>query len=139
MDPDEMGRACLLDARRLEEFRVSHLAGAEPVEPLGRVPGEALTDLVSRLRGRADPVVVYCSVGYRSARLAEALTRAGVPSVYSLRAGIFGWALDRRPLDGDANGRVHPFNALFGLLLEPALRARSSSPSGTEPSIRPEP
>jgi len=102
----------LVDARRDEEFAVSHLPHAhharnvEAVVALG-VPLDA-------------PVVVYCSVGYRSARLVEKLRAAGFTQAVNLEGSIFQWANEGRAMvhEGQPTQVVHPYNSLWGLLLE---------------------
>jgi rhodanese-related sulfurtransferase len=106
----------LLDARSEEEFAVSHIAGALRVEPGAK--GEALPALAGDAR-----VVVYCSVGYRSAAVARRLGKRGRTRVYNLEGGIFAWANEGRPLRRDAEPVhvVHPYDALWGRYLDPAL------------------
>ena len=114
----------LLDVREAEEYAVSHLPGALRVDP------DASTDaLAAALPADFDgsrPVVVYCSVGYRSARMAERLQSAGVADVRNLEGSIFRWANEGRPVvrDGTPVRAVHPFDATWGRLLDPNLRSR---------------
>ena len=61
----------LLDARSSEEFAVSHLPGAHRVDP------EASTFPSLDSLDRDTPIVVYCSVGYRSSRIAKRLREKG--------------------------------------------------------------
>ena len=110
----------LLDAREPAEYAVSHLVGAVRVSP-DATAKEILASLDS---GR--PIVVYCSVGYRSSRLATRLLENGRVSVSNLEGSIFTWANEKRPLvgvDGHATTLVHPFDSVFGRLLKPECRA----------------
>jgi rhodanese-related sulfurtransferase len=117
----------LLDARTPPEYNVSHLKGAVRVD--ARAPSLRAIAAVPR----DTPVVVYCTVGYRSARVAQWLRRQGFHTVYDLAGGLFGWANEGRPME--ANGRpvlqVHPYNELWGRLLEP--KARADRPPITDP------
>lgn len=108
----------LFDAREAAEFAVSHLPGARLVDgaagatiPPPPAPGAT--------------AVVYCSVGYRSSRLVEALERRGWSGVLSLEGGIFGWATRGLPLV-DGAGRPTPLVHSYGwpvrFLLPPPLR-----------------
>ncbi len=110
----------LLDARTPEEFAVSHLCGAVRVDP-------QRPDLSLRGVDRALPIVVYCSVGYRSARVARALLAAGHRDVRNLDGGVFAWVNDGRPVyRGDrVVAEVHPYDAWWGLLLRGARRVRA--------------
>ena len=89
----------LLDAREPDEYAVSRLAGAHPVP-----------DAAAALRLLADAkadrrIVVYCSVGYRSAAMARQLTDAGFTNVWNLQGSIFQWANEGRPVfKGDRAG-----------------------------------
>ncbi len=108
----------ILDVRQTEEFAVSHLAGARNVNPAAR--GDSLKALVPTNR----PVVVYCSVGYRSSELARRLMKAGITNVFNLEGSIFQWANEGRPVVA-TNGpavKVHPYNDLWGALLKPEVR-----------------
>ncbi len=109
----------LLDIREQDEYDVSHLLGARWVSP-----DSSVDKTIARLKP-AFPIVVYCSVGVRSARYARRLNRAGVGKVYNLDGSLFQWANEGRPLyqhvsGGDKRtGQVHPYNSIFGRLLKP--------------------
>jgi rhodanese-related sulfurtransferase len=121
------GAPIVLDVRTPEEYRVSHLKGAIRVDPESELP-----EVVRRLDHDA-PVVAYCSVGYRSSRLVERLREEGFTDAKNLEGSIFEWANKGYPVerDGVPVREVHPFDAKWGRLLDPALRAyepRSPSP-----------
>ncbi len=107
----------LLDIRTRAEFEVSHLAGARHVEPE--------SDLSSLPVGKETPIVTYCSVGYRSAAFAARLQKAGYTHVRNLEGSIFQWANEGRSLvrDGRRTDKVHPYNRVWGRLLNPQYRA----------------
>lgn len=116
---DETGPApALLDVRTHAEFRVSHLAGAVRVDP----DEPRLADL-GLPRDRT--IVVYCSVGYRSGAIALALQELGFERVYNLEGGIFGWANGGHPLERDGRpvSEVHPYDSVWGRLLDETHRA----------------
>lgn len=105
----------VIDVRRDYEFAVSHLPQAHHAPNLDAVLALGL-DL-------QQPIVVYCSVGYRSARLVAQLQAAGYSEVYNLAGSIFQWANEGRVLvsQGQPVAAVHPFNPIWGLLLKPEL------------------
>jgi rhodanese-related sulfurtransferase len=117
----ELARAApplLLDARTPAEWAVSRLPGARPAfDDAGVAAALAGTPA-------AAPVVAYCSIGLRSARLARRLAADG-RAARNLRHGIFGWADAGRPLvDERGPARlVHPYDAGWGRLLSEARRA----------------
>lgn len=83
--------------------------------PYNKEPLKHLTDI------KPDrPIVVYCSVGYRSSILARKLQDKGFTNVYNLEGSIFKWANEGRPLvQGKVTvHKVHPYNAHWGHLLE---------------------
>lgn len=110
----------LLDARTEAEYAVSHLKHAERIEPDN--PKLAAFAGVSKDM----PIVVYCSVGYRSARVAERFAQAGFSRIYNLEGSIFQWANQGRPIFKDANPTrlVHPYDPLWGRLLKSRYRAQ---------------
>jgi rhodanese-related sulfurtransferase len=101
-------RPLLIDARAPEEYAVSHLPGAHNLTTTGEVRAD---------KGTA--IVVYCSVGVRSAILAKALQEAGFSHVRNLRGSIFAWAEKGYPLwRGDTRAeKVHPYDKKWGTLL----------------------
>jgi rhodanese-related sulfurtransferase len=110
----------LVDVRPAAEWSVSHLPEAFRSEDAEEVQAEA------RRRNR-DRIIVYCSIGERSSRLAERLLeRNPGMSVHDLAGGIFSWACENRPLQ-DAHGRptrlVHPYDAVWGAMLPADRRA----------------
>ncbi len=102
----------ILDARGQEEYTVSHLKDAQ------RVPAED-PSLVLKDLAKDAPIVVYCSVGYRSAKVAQQLEQAGFRQVFNLEGGLFEWANQGRSMlkEGQATAQVHPYNATWGKLL----------------------
>ncbi|MEA5452155.1 rhodanese-like domain-containing protein [Leptolyngbya sp. CCNP1308] len=107
----------LLDVRRDDEFAVSHLPEAHRAANLEA----ALALELDRDR----PLVAYCSVGYRSARLVAQLQGLGYSEVYNLAGSIFQWANQGRSLvgQGQPQAQVHPYSPLWGRLLKPGLAA----------------
>ena len=111
----------LLDARSPEEYAVSHLPGARRVAP--SADSIAGLDTLSRER----PIVVYCSVGYRSARVTAHLRDQGFSNVHNLKGSIFRWANEGRSvMRGDTSVQaVHPYNSTWGTLLHDSLHCRT--------------
>ena len=113
-------RPVILDVRPMAEFTVGHLPGAIQIDP------SAGPEKVRRVVGtNPAPIVVYCSVGWRSSALARELGNAGFTNVANLEGSVFAWANEDRPLEADGHPatRVHPYNRVFGRLLRPEKRA----------------
>jgi rhodanese-related sulfurtransferase len=111
----------LLDARTEDEFRVSRLKGAVRIDPY--------RPSLRPLQGfRKDTVVmVYSSAGYRGARVASWLGRAGYTNVLNLSGGIFAWVNEGRPIfRGETpTAQVHPYDHNWGRLVDGKYRAEA--------------
>lgn len=107
----------LLDVRTKTEFEVSHIRGAQRIEP------DSAADAINLPRDK--PIVTYCSVGYRSGGFAKKLRDAGYKNVQNMSGSIFEWANEGHPVERDGNrvDKVHPYNGTWGKLLKPELRA----------------
>ena len=111
-------RPLLLDARSPQEYAISQIKDALPAFT------EAMALKALAGGDKARPVVVYCSVGYRSAELARKLAARGYSNVANLEGSLFAWANEGRPIYAGTRPaeRVHPYNAQWGVLLKPELR-----------------
>jgi len=111
----------VLDVREPQEFTVSHLPGAVRVDP-NISTADFINTFASKLKGKT--VILYCSVGYRSSKLAsqiqQSLAKVGVKGVYNLRGGIFSWHnAGRSVVQGDAETKyVHPYSKRWSQYLE---------------------
>ena len=126
--PDTL-QPLLFDVRATQEYAISHLRGARQMSPVQdeALPNEPLQD--DPLAGGIAldrPIVLYCSVGYRSAQMAEMLQERGYTNVVNLEGSLFTWANESRPLV-DAQGRfttlVHPYDEACSGLLDPPFRS----------------
>ena len=112
---EQKAQPLLLDARTTQEYSVSHLAAAQ------LVPADAQTALPEL--DFSTLIVTYCSVGYRSARLAQQLQSMGYTNVFNLEGSIFQWANEGRPVYQREQmvKQVHPYNQVWGCLLHSHL------------------
>lgn len=102
-----------LDAREPREYAVSHLHGAIPVGYTS-FSIDQLPPLDKNSR-----IVVYCSIGYRSEKIAEQLRSAGFTRVSNLYGGIFEWVNEDMPVYNAAGptDEVHAYNKKWGVWL----------------------
>lgn len=109
----------LIDTRAKDEYLVSHLPGAVWAESPAQLRAAVRSVPATQL------IVLYCSVGVRSSKAAALLMRDGGHTVANLRGSIFQWANEGRALEaaGRPAVQVHPYNRVWGQLLEPHLRA----------------
>lgn len=79
-------KVIFLDSREEKEFQISHIASAIWVgyDKINWTKIDALDKNAT--------IVIYCSVGYRSGKLAEQLKKKGFTHVKNLYGGLFNWA-----------------------------------------------
>lgn len=108
----DLSNILLVDVREREEYAVSHIPGAKNIT-------NAKDIAILALQSKKD-IIVYCSVGYRSAIIAKKLKTLGVNNVTNLEGSIFAWANAELPLvNQTGNTRtVHPYNDYWGQLLD---------------------
>lgn len=105
----------LLDAREKREFEVSHIEDAKWIG-YDTFNKKNVSEL-----DKNEPIVVYCSIGYRSERIGEKLVDMGFKEVYNLKGGIFEWVnQDQTVLDNQAKetDKVHAFSKTWGIWLD---------------------
>jgi rhodanese-related sulfurtransferase len=114
----------LLDVRSATEFADGHLAKAQHADG-----SDAAAALLLPL-GLDLPVVVYCSVGYRSGKVVEALIQRGHKQVWNLEGSLFEWANSGLPMvQGGPKAelptqKAHPFDKTWAVLLKRELWSR---------------
>lgn len=110
----QQSNALFLDAREQREFEVSHIPGAVHV-------GYDHFDLnkLSLPADKTKPIIVYCSVGYRSEKIAEKLMSAGYRQVSNLYGGIFEWVNRDFPVvnSSGATQQIHAYDRTWGVWL----------------------
>jgi len=113
---DTDNQPLLLDARTLEEYQVSHLHNAKLVT-------DDLKDSIESV-DQEMPIVVYCSVGYRSSAIARSLESKGYKNVFNLSGSIFQWVNENRPVYRQEKvvTEVHPYNKFWQYLLDNKYR-----------------
>jgi rhodanese-related sulfurtransferase len=114
-------RPIIIDVRKDAEFRVSHLDEALHLES-----AEAISSVIAeRGLGKDTEIIVYCSVGYRSASVAANLQARGFTKVLNLEHSLFEWAQKGYPMTGGSGStdKVHPFNRAWSILVDDSLHA----------------
>ena len=104
-----------LDARERGEYDVSKIAEAQWVGY-----DDFNLDRVDAVSKDAE-IVVYCSVGYRSEKVAEQLKEAGFTNVSNLYGGIFEWKNQGRAVVDSTESvteRVHAYSRTWGIWLK---------------------
>ncbi|MBK8151616.1 MAG: rhodanese-like domain-containing protein [Saprospiraceae bacterium] len=102
----------ILDTREPDEYYVSHIKNARH---LG-YDHLSLSQLDSISREKK--IICYCSIGYRSEKVAEKIKKKGFYHVYNLYGGIFEMA-NRGFTIVDSQGQptvnIHPYSSLWGI------------------------
>ncbi len=105
----------LLDAREPAEYKVSHLNNAIFI-------GSDDFDY-DQIKNKLDPnkiIIIYCSVGYRSSKIAEKIENKG-HKIYNLNGGIFEWMNRKFPVVDSSNKptqKIHTYNKSWGNYVE---------------------
>jgi rhodanese-related sulfurtransferase len=110
---EDLDNVVFLDAREIEEFQVSHLANAAHVG-FEKVDLSCLDSL-----DKSSKIVVYCSVGYRSEKVAEKIKNKGFTNVSNLYGGIFEWVNQGNAVE-DSSGvtnSTHAYDRTWGIWL----------------------
>ncbi|WP_411274417.1 rhodanese-like domain-containing protein [Daejeonella sp.] len=109
----------VLDIREEEEYVVSHLKNA-------RHAGYFWFDMrkVYDIPEKAQ-VVLYCSIGIRSEKIAQKLITAGYKNVYILYGGIFEWVNSGQPVyksNGVQTSEIHTYTKKWARWVEKGTR-----------------
>ena len=108
----------ILDIREPEEYETSHLPNARHLLP--KSSDAQIRELLSGIPAER-PIVVYCSVGYRSSTMARRLKAHGRVNVSNLEGSIFAWAVDGHSLE--SRDKIHPYNWFGHRLIPDKLEA----------------
>ncbi len=114
-DVKKMNNTLLLDAREREEYDVSHLPNAVFIG-YKNFEKNTLADIP-----KDKPIVVYCSIGYRSEKIGEKLQKMGYTKVYNLYGSIFEWVNEGNLVvdnQGNTTKKVHTFNKSWSKWVE---------------------
>jgi len=100
-----------LDAREIEEYRVSHIPDAI------YIGYDHFTEKRLRTTPKDTPLIVYCSIGYRSEKIGERLQKLGYTNVKNLYGSIFEWVNQGLPVEdpaGEATTDIHTYDEKWG-------------------------
>lgn len=106
--------ALFVDSREKKEYVVSHIKDAVFVgyNNLKLKPLKSID--------RSQEIIVYCSVGYRSEKVAEKLIDMGFTNVKNLYGGIFEWKNQGNPVwhEEAQTDKVHAYDKKWGIWLK---------------------
>ena len=120
-NPDQL---LIIDTRTKTEYEISFIFGARHLEfPASEDDVQMFAD--KNISDETDTVVCYCSLGYRSSKVAQSLSKILSKDqrlnirVYNLEGSIFQWVNEGRVLSsvtGEVTQSCHPFSYMWGLL-----------------------
>ena len=115
---DTPAEAVFLDTREIEEFETSHIPGAIHT-------GYNNFDINKwTYLNKNTPIVVYCSVGYRSEKIAEQFLKKGYSNVKNLYGGIFEWKHQNKQLlkNNKPTDSIHTYNKEWSKWLKKGIK-----------------
>src|SRR5208337_1907801 len=86
-------KVILLDVRSDGEMCLGHIKGARVISP-----SRVLKEADELLRDKDASILIYCSSGDRSKKVAEELTKKGFPKARSIAGGLNSWLMDGREM-----------------------------------------
>lgn len=109
----DLDRYVILDTRPKAEFEVNHIPGALRMGYSPRNP-----QLLEGL-DKDQPVLVYCTIGWRSGKVGKWLQSQGFTQVHNLAGGIISWANAGLTLENAqaATNEVHTYGKRFAPFL----------------------
>ena len=107
-----------LDTRAKKEYEVSHIKGARWIG-FKSFNMNRVNDIPKNRK-----IVVYCTVGYRSEKIAEKLVKAGYTDMSNLYGGIFEWVHHNQPIHNNSGPtqQVHTFDKNWGQWLQKGIK-----------------
>lgn len=109
----------VLDIREPQEYKVSHLKNSIFISYKDFDINKTIQALPKN-----KPIVVYCSIGYRSEKIGELLIQKGY-TVYNLYGGIFNWVNKSQPIVDGYNkptSNIHPYNKKWAIWLTNGIK-----------------
>lgn len=100
----------IIDARSTAEFSTSQIKGAQFID--FDKPNFKQLNIE-----KPDTIVVYCTIGYRSEKIAEKLKKKGYNNVFNLYGGIIQWVNDSNQVcapNGMNTNFVHTYDESWG-------------------------
>lgn len=103
-----------LDSREREEYKVSHIKNSIYVSDK-----EFNIDKLEQLP-KDTGIIVYCSVGIRSDKIAKKIMDAGYPNVHNMFGGIFEWINEGNPVYDStekSTKNIHAYSKMWGMFV----------------------
>lgn len=108
----QQSKYTILDARDIQEYNVSHIKGAL------HIGYENLNWEILKTIDKNHPIALYCSIGYRSEKVAEQLRDRGYTNVVNVYGSIFEWVNRGYEVVGKTGqpiNKVHGYSKAWGI------------------------
>ena len=108
------GEVKIIDSRSNVEYSTSKIKGALFIDYKN-------PDFSNLNIHKTDTIVVYCTIGYRSEKIAEKLEKEGYLNVFNLYGGIIQWVNKNNPVFAPTGAQtpfVHTYNQAWGKWLK---------------------
>jgi rhodanese-related sulfurtransferase len=101
----------IIDVRDEQEYLISRIKNSQNIQ--------SVQEIHQAYGNEKSIIFLYCSVGYRSGKIAEKLTKMGMKNVYNLKGSIFEWTNQGYEIVNDRgkSNYVHPYDEYWGQLL----------------------
>lgn len=113
----DLNKFTILDARSKKEFKTSHIPNAHFVSYMS-FNGKKFK---KNFQDKDQPIIIYCSIGYRSEKIGEKLKKYGYTNVKNLYGGIFEWKNQKLPTVEKGNIKtpnVHTYSKEWSIWLK---------------------
>ena len=108
---NELNTSVFIDAREFKEFKISHIPNAIFLgfnKPIWKNLNNISKD---------KKIIVYCSIGVRSKKIAKKIKQKGYKETYNLYGGIFQWSNESHPLvklNNKKTKNIHGYSKEWG-------------------------
>lgn len=114
-------QAVILDARKKNEYKVSHIKDAIWIG----YDQFSIDSVLKQVPDKNKEIVVYCSIGIRSETIAAKLKKTGYNHIFNLYGGIFEWKNNMFPVYNSKEQEtdsVHVFSKEWGKWLKRGIK-----------------
>lgn len=109
----------LIDVREKEEYDVSHIKSAKNY-PASHFKCSQLSSVTKEKK-----IIIYCSAGIRSEKIANKLKKEGYTNCFNLYGGIFEW-VNRGyavyDIDGKKTDKIHAYSFSWGVWIDKGVK-----------------
>lgn len=113
--------AVILDARELNEYNISHIKNAINVG----FNHFNIDSVKNKIKNEDTTIIVYCSLGIRSDKIANQLKKVGYKNIFNLYGGIFEWKNNNFKVYNskeEETEKIHAYNKKWSTWLKKGIK-----------------